>query len=212
MKLNNNTLGYIFILVLLSVASLVSLNLFFQERHDSDKLDINKFPHQVSEWAGKDLTVTKQEYDILETKNLIYREYRNPKGEQISLFVIYSETNRSVFHPPDVCLIGDDIKIVNKNTEAINADKGIMRANKLYVAKNNAKDIMLYSYKVGNVYTDNFYLQQTLFAINQLLGRRVKGATIRVTMPVGAKGEEYTLASLRAFLKETIKIVDGLST
>jgi len=210
MKINNNTLGYIFILALLGVASLVSVNLFFQEKHSSDKLDINKFPHQINEWAGKDLTVTKQEYDILETKNLIYREYANPKGEQIYLFMIYSETNRSVFHPPEVCLIGDDIKIVNKNTEAINAEKGIMRANKLYVAKNNAKDIMLYSYKVGNVYTDNFYLQQALFAINQLLGRRVKGATIRVTMAVDAKGEEYTLASLREFLKETIRVVDGL--
>ena len=65
MKISNNTLGYILILALLSATGFVSVNLFFQERYAYDKLDINKFPHIVGVWQGKDIEIPEEDYDIL---------------------------------------------------------------------------------------------------------------------------------------------------
>jgi len=207
--MNRNTVGYISVIALLSITSFFSLNLFFQERECYDKLDISAFPYTVGEWKGEDLEVTEREYDILETRNLISRRYINPSNEKIFLFIIYSETNRAVFHPPEVCIIGSGGKIVDKKSESVDTDKYKFLANKLYVGKDRARNLVLYCYKAGNLYTDNFYLQQIYFAVSQLFRKHVGGATIRVSMPIG-QNEKATLTKLKDFMKETIVEIEKL--
>jgi EpsI family protein len=203
--------GYTAIIILLSLTSIFSFNLYFQQRAFQDKLDIRIFPYRIDNWQGKDLPVTEKEYNILETHNLILREYVHPSGQRLILFVIYSETNRAVFHPPEVCLIGSGIKIVDRKSEEINHAKDTFLINKLFIEKDNYKQIVLYCYKVNNLYTDNYYLQQVYFAFNQLLGRHVCGATIRVSMLQG-KDRNETLTTLKSFLSKTIRLIDELAS
>jgi len=201
--MNKNTIGYIAIVVLLISAGFFSLNMFLSQRSDHDKLDIRTFPYTLGGWKGKDLRVTEKEYKILETRNLIYREYVNGSGEKAHLFIIYSETNRSVFHPPEVCLIGSGFNITDKTPEEIAGEGSTFNCNKLYIEKGDARHLSLYCYKAGSFYTDNYYLQQAIFAFNQLLGRHRAGATIRASMAAG-EDETKTLGTLKAFLKEAI--------
>ena len=101
-------------------------------RVSHDSLDIRIFPYVVGEWQGKELQVTEKEYDILETRNLISREYISSSDEKVYLFIIYSETNRGVFHPPEVCMMGGGVKIVDKRSEKIDARGYRFSVNKLY--------------------------------------------------------------------------------
>ena len=211
MMKKNNSLGYIILISLLLVTSVFSTKLFFQQRKAHDKLDIRDFPYKVGNWRGRDLDVTEKEYEILETRNLISREYVNPSGERLFLFIIYSETNRAVFHPPEVCMIGSGLKIVDKKIEKIDASGYRFSVNKLYIEKDNYRSIALYCYKTGKLYTDNFYLQQVLFSLNQLLGSHKGGATVRVSMSIG-RNEEQTLQTLKDFMVETARIMDSLSS
>jgi len=211
MQNKNNTLGYIIVIVLLTVTSVFSLRLFFQQRSAHDRLDIRTFPYKVGNWQGKDLKVSEKEYDILETRNLVLREYANPSGEKLSVFIIYSETNRAVFHPPEVCLIGSSVKIVDKKTEKVDSGEYKFSVNRLDTEKDNYRGVVLYCYKAGNLYTDNFYLQQASFALNQLLGRHKGGATIRVSMPIREnKNKAAALNTLKNFIAEAAKIIDAL--
>lgn len=221
----NNAIGFFTVVVLLSVASFLSLNLYFQQRAAYDNLDIRIFPYVIGEWKGKDLRITQKEYDILETRNLISREYVNPSGERLFLFIIYSETNRRVFHPPEVCMMGGGVKIVDKRSAVIDSAGYNFSVNKLYTQKDNYRGMALYCYKAGSLYTDNFYLQQAIFALNQLLGGHKGGATIRVSMPIQATkspghtltgtgqvtSEEEALATLKTFIIQAVKIIDSLS-
>ncbi|MCK4463552.1 MAG: EpsI family protein [Candidatus Omnitrophica bacterium] len=208
--MHKSTIGYITIVVFLLIACFLSLNLFFRQRSDKDIVDIRVLPYTIRDWAGKDLEITENEYRILETRNLISREYVNPANKKIYLFIIYSETNRSVFHPPEVCLIGSGIAINDKKSADINYKGKTFLVNKLYLEKGDYKDIALYCYKAGNFYTGNYYLQQAYFAFNQLLGKCRGGATIRVSMPL-LRSEEETLVTLKTFMKDTIEILEKLS-
>lgn len=203
------TIGYITLLVLLVITSVFSLNLFMKERSQRDVVDINTFPMQVGEWRGKDLEITEKEYRILETRNLIYREYTNSSQDKLTLFIVYSETNRSVFHPPEVCLIGSGVNIMDKRQEKIDFKTRPFFVNKLYLEKANAKELVLYGFKADDLYTDSYPLQQAYFALRQLLGRRTKGATIRVSMMI-RNDEKATLATLKSFLQESARIIDSL--
>ena len=210
MKIDKNISGYIVIIIMLLASSFFAINLFFQQKSSHDKLDISVFPQEIDGWKGQDIKLTEKEYDILETRNLVSREYTNSSGEKIYLFIIYSETNRSVFHPPEVCLIGSGIDIVDKKDEAMKVDKYSFLTNKLYLEKDHQKELVLYCYKAGKLYTNNFYLQQTYLTLHQIFGKVVPGATVRVSMSIG-KDESATLATLKDFLARTVRIVDGLS-
>jgi EpsI family protein len=207
--MNKNTAGYIAVIVLLSITSVFSIGLFHRQRVDHDILDVRSFPYSFGEWRGEELEITEDEYRILETRNLISREYINNAGKKMYLFIVYSETNRSVFHPPEVCYIGSGVNITDKAPENIEINGRAFTANKLYTEKDSYNNLALYLYKAGNLYTDNYVLQQAAFAFNQLLARRRGGATIRVSTPLEGD-EEAALASLKGFMKETIKILEEL--
>lgn len=209
--MKRNTIGYIIIVALLLATSVFSLALFFRHRTDSDLLDIRIFPETVGVWKGKDLDTPEYVYKMLETRNMISREYTTSGKEKLYLFIIYSETNRSVFHPPEVCMVGSGLEIVDKQTIGIKSGNKIFSTNKLHVEKKDRyKELVLCSYKAGDLYTENFYLQQACLIFHQMFGKRVPGATIRVSMPITGD-EETTLAALKSFLSETVKIVDGIS-
>jgi EpsI family protein len=207
--LNKSAIAYFGLVVLLLATSTLSLNLFFKQRSEHDVVDVREFPLTMGDWRGEDHEITEREYEILETRNLISRTYTDTSGAEAHVFIIYSETNRSVFHPPEVCLIGSGITIVNKTSDAIDRKASSFPVNKLYLKKGASQDIALYCYKSGGLYTDNFYLQQASFTINQVLGKQGGGATIRVMMTV-RENEEKTLRALKRFMNEVIDQLEGL--
>jgi len=210
MKIKNIDAGYIALVALLVLTAIFSMNLFFSERASHDRVDINIFPHKVGPWTGEDLKIGESDYKILQTRNLISRRYTSAAGGHLYLFIIYSETNRAVFHPPEVCMLGSGATITDKQVEKIGSGKRVFSVNKLFAGKDNARDMILYCYKAGDLYTGNFYLQQAYLALHQVFARRVPGATIRVS--TGIKGDEKAaLATLKDFLIRTVDIVNSLS-
>lgn len=210
MKIDKNTIGFVVLIVILLAASVFSLGLFRRDMAAHDKLDVHAFPMTVGQWQGRDLSITDKEYNILETRNLISREYVNPSGDKLYLFIIYSETNRSVFHPPEVCMMGSGMCITDKQIEQFNVGNNVFTTNKLFAEKGQYKEIILNCYKAGNIYTSNFYLQQTRLAFRQIFGGLIPGATLRVSMAVG-KDQAATLATLKEFLSKSAVILDRLS-
>jgi EpsI family protein len=193
----------------MAVTAVFSLNIFSRQRVDKDEISIKEFPYEVLGYKAEDVEITEMEYEILETRNLLLRNYKNEAGEIIQLFIVYSETNRSVFHPPEVCMIGGGIQITDKKQGEVTIRNNEYTINELFLDRSDSKDIALYVYKAGDFYTDNYLLHQILFSFNQLLGKRRSGATIRVWMPL-AKDKEYTLSRLRPFLKETIRLLETM--
>jgi len=210
MKLNKDSIAYFTLVIMLAGTAFFSVNMFLNERTNRDMADVRNFPRELGAWRGSDLDLSEKEYEILETRNLISRKYTNSKGENIHLFIIYSETNRSVFHPPEVCMMGGGINMVDKTSEKIDSEKLDFLANKLTLEKNGLKSMTLYAYKAGGFYTDSYYRQQIHFALNQLLGKRKGGATIRVSMGM-RESEKATLDTLKRFMKRVIEALEKLA-
>lgn len=211
MKFDKNTIGFVVLIAMLLAASVISLGLFRREMAAHDRLDVHTFPMTIGEWQGRDLTITEKEYTILETRNLISREYVNAAGDKLWLLIIYSETNRSVFHPPEVCMMGGGLAITDKQVEKFDAGNNVFTTNKLSAEKGEFKELILNCYKAGHIYTSNFYLQQAYLALHQIFGRNVPGATLRVSMSIG-KNRSATLTILKEFLSESAVILDRLSS
>ena len=207
----NSNLGYALIVAIFIVTSLLSFSLFLQKRSSRDLLDVRSFPETVGEWSDKEIPITEKEYGILETRNVITREYDNLSLGKLMLFIIYSETNRSVFHPPDLCLVGGGLSVVDKTREPVTSAGRTFYVNKMLMRKGDYGLLVLFCYKAGGLYTDSYYLQQAYLALHQIFARRIAGATIRVTMPV-ISDERSTLAIAKDFLGQAAEKLDSLTS
>lgn len=207
--MKNNTVWFVVIVAMLAVTGIFSSQMFLREKTSHDKVDIRVFPYTIGEWKGEDTEVTEREYEILETRNLISREYVNPSNKKIWLFIIYSETNRAVFHPPEMCLLGSGLNMINKTREDMDSKGRKISVNKLYLGKDDYRELTLYCYKAGDLYTSNFYLQQAYLITHQIFGRPLAGATIRVSMPLD-RDEQAVLADMKDFLKESVQALESL--
>jgi hypothetical protein len=68
------------VVLVLVLVSIISLGLFMSERHVSDPVSVSDLPAKIGPWVGKDIPLDERVYDLLETRNLVMRDYSDPEG------------------------------------------------------------------------------------------------------------------------------------
>jgi len=199
--------NYIVIVCLLLVVSVISLNLYFKNYQAKDTVDIFRFPQTIDSWTSEDLAISDDEYAILETRNAFIRKYTHTDGREVYLFIVYSQNNRKVSHPPEVCYIGGGVSVLGKVADTIPAGGptgGSMAANKLRLQKGNLEETAFYWFKVGDTFTSSYWQQQFLIALKTFLGRPSSSALIRVSADITQKGEKNTTQMIKEFSSRII--------
>jgi len=149
--------------------------------------------HDVT-FDGRDVPLDKTTMAILETRDILYRQYLAPAGsDEIDLLIVYSSDNRKGTHPPEVCLAGKGQSIVlRRDCELTLGDGRSVPMRELVSRENAAMKYHLYVYKCGERYTSSFFRQQANIFLNGLLRHEVSGTLVRVSVPV--KGDEVESA------------------
>ena len=104
--MKSSNVSYWFILALFLAAGTLSWRVYFKSYVQSDNLSIHHFPKVIGDWTSEDLPISDDDKAILETDNVFVRRYTNSIDEEVSLFIVYSENNRKVSHPPEICYTG----------------------------------------------------------------------------------------------------------
>ena len=193
---------FIVIFIILIVTLAISLPSYLMVPKETGEVLVSKLPMQIGAWKGKDLPVDERAYEILETRNLVLREYSRG-DEKAYLYIIYSRDNRKVSHPPEVCFEGSGIAIVKKDKIKMELAGGRqILANELVVEKGGVNNIIVYWYKAGNYYMDNYLKQQLRIALSRLQFKNVSGALIRFSAEVLPSHPTLALENIKTFAKE----------
>jgi len=196
--MNNKT--FFIVCVILAVVAVVGIIAYLPARMDIGlKVKVSDFPLTVGEWRGKELPIEDDVYRILETRNLFIREYKNKAGDLVYMYVVYSEDNRKVSHPPEVCLMGGGVTVVGKTPVQLTP---VIRANKLLVEKADARDLMVYWYKAGKFYTDSYMKQQLKVVLGRIFGKRSAGAMIRLSTDIKNADEQSAIKLIQSFTSQ----------
>lgn len=179
-KLNKSDvfIGVIFILV-----ACVSWLLYFKTYNQKDTVSIHTFPQTIGEWTATELPISDDDKAILETDNVFVRRYTNPKGREIYLFVVYSQNNRKVSHPPEICYTGSGAVILSNLHDSFEPgeENRKINVNRLTLELGNERQVLFYWFKVGDTFTANYWKQQGLIALKSLLGKPSSSALIRIS-------------------------------
>lgn len=196
--MNNKT--FIIVVVILSLVGIVALVEYLPTRADiALKTKVGEFPITTGEWQGKDLPLSEQDYAILETKNLFVRDYKNAQGSVVQLYVVYSEDNRKVSHPPEVCYMGGGVTIIDKSLVRLTPT---IPAIKMTVEGKDYRQIVVYTFKAGDIYTAQYTQQQWKVVIDRLLGKRTAGALIRFSTNIKNNQSQEAFDLIKSFCKE----------
>lgn len=188
----------IFALILFSGA--VAWNTYLSTYLAEDTVDIHLFPKTINDWTSEEIPISEGDYAILETRNAFVRNYRNTQGEEVMLFIIYSENNRKVSHPPELCYTGGGITIVDKSVKPLQFDDNTtLMATKLDMDQKGLRQHAYYWFKVGDTYTHSYWTQQFLIATKSLLGQNASSALIRVSSVLDTKNPAMATESITTF-------------
>lgn len=206
MKVNKLTV----IILLIVAAGVMSWTTYLKEFNEEDTVSIHSFPTEINGWVSEELPITEDEYAILETRNVFTRKYTGPAGQVVYLFTVYSQYNRKVAHPPEVCYTGSGIKVVSNTVDSIPVPEldVTIKAHKLQLERRHLKQVAYYWFKVGNSFTPSYWHQQIQIAFKNLIGRPEGSALIRVSAVHGGDDQravedikEFTRLVLPAIYK-----------
>lgn len=183
-------------------ATIISWPLYFKNYAAPDTVSVHAFPMTIGEWRGEELPISDKDYAILETRNAFARMYTNPDGKQVMLYIIYSQHNRRVAHPPEICYSGGGSTITKKYPYSISDDSAkTVTVNKVTIDEKHYQQIMYYWFKIGDAYTPSYWRQQILIAIKTLLRRPSSSALIRITSVVENDDPNATGQLMDSFAK-----------
>jgi len=194
--------GYILLVIFLTMAGTVSWSVFFKEYKQQDTVNIHRFPREIGEWKSSDLPIEEDAYAILETRNVFTREYKSPRGKEVYLMLVYSQNNRKVSHPPEICYTGSGVSILSNQLVKIPLNSKVsIKVNRLFVEQGNTQQMMYYWFKVGDTFTSNYWKQQLLIVWKTLLGKPASSALIRVSVAIDAAGTHKTDETINEFVQ-----------
>jgi EpsI family protein len=194
-----NNKNYFIVIIILGLGALMGFLSYLPAKVASQaEKKISSFPMVIGDWTGEEMVLTDREYELLETRNLIMRNYHNKKGENINFYIVYSQDNRKVSHPPEICMQGDGATIVDKATFQVT---DAIVASKLILEKAMSREVAVYWYKAGKVYSNNYILQQLRSSLGGIFGKRVSSALIRVLTLVEDGKDDLALARIKEFCR-----------
>jgi EpsI family protein len=199
-----NNRNFYIVVSLFIVVGIISALAYFPGRKDiTANIKVSALPLSIGSWKGEELEVSEKSYEILETRNLFLRNYKNPKGDTVTAYLIYSEDNRKVSHPPEVCLMGSGLQIVSQKVVDIPLRDGAkLKANAIISESNNRRDLVVYWYKAGRLHTNSYLKQQLSVATGRMFGKRTAGALIRISTRIDERDPQSASDRVTAFIEE----------
>jgi len=190
------------VLLLFLCAIAVSWRLYFKDYHQKDSVSVHNFPMEIGDWTAEEIPIDDEDYAVLETRNAFVRKYTDSAEREVFLYVVYSQDNRKVAHPPEICYTGGGAAVLSNKPAVLKLAQGRkIVANKLLIEQGKTEQILFYWFKVGSDFTPNYWKQQLMFSIKHLLGQSSSSALIRLSATLDKDDEwgEKTSANIEEF-------------
>lgn len=177
------------------------------------KEPFERFPVQVSRWRMTgESRLSDQVQSVLRATDVMLRQYVNPEGERVELYVGYHDGARGTgeIHSPKHCLPGSGWhEVSSRRTELATPAGGVNLVRAVY-QKGDSRELFLYWYQVRDACLSDEYSLKAAQIGNSVLYRRRDASFVRVSIPFQgdearalATGERFVrdfLPAIRSFL------------
>ncbi len=169
-----------------------------------------QLPIFINGWSGEDIKVDDKTLEILETDDVLMRDYKKEGNPFIQLCIVYASNNRKVSHPPEVCYKGSGWSLEEKIPVvfSIKSDEfPEFSANKLILEKGDQKQLVLYWYKCNSEYAINYYKQQINIVKSEIITGKSASGLIRISTPIVNNDEDVAMMRVQRFSLNMLPLI-----
>ncbi|MCD6288601.1 MAG: EpsI family protein, partial [Candidatus Hydrogenedentes bacterium] len=162
-------------------------------------------------YTGVKLPVSDRVVDILETSNIVIRDYLGPNGARVKVAIVYYPQYRVYFHLPEGCLAGQGSVIVDNGERKVDlagTDFGTVSARKIVFEQAAGNEVVLYFFESGPMITAKYSLMRLHMMKNHVMRRQTGAALVRFStfVPAGAD-VETGFQTLQTFMKQFVPML-----
>lgn len=194
------------ITILLFFAALVTLFANRWEIKPQGDVEFLTLPKELAGYTSKDLELSERTYEILETKNVIMREYVKGDEPPILFYLIFAQETYKTSDPPENCLMGEGRSVTYKTKEVLTVPVGDrkidLKINKLLVEEKGNKEIYVYWFLAGNEFIDSYVKQRLKLFLGYLNRKPLSGGQIRISTSVVNNNEQEAFNRIQTFIDE----------
>jgi EpsI family protein len=192
----------------MGISALVIAVINVPAKVNSSHARLNELPLVISEFSGRELPVEQSVKDILETPNVLMREYLGPDGLRIILSIVYYDRYRVAFHLPEGCMTGQGSVIVKSLREPVTAPgaEEPFIANRLVLEQPEGKEHVFYFFIAGDLITAS-YPRMRLHLMMEHVKRRPTGAALVRFSAKTRERDEEILESLSDFIEQMVPVL-----
>jgi EpsI family protein len=112
------------------------------------------------------------------------------------LTIVFAENTRRSLHFPEVCFTGQGWETHGKAMMPVGAQ---FVGQRLTLQKGEARQAVIYWFQTVNNLTGSYFTNSYYWARDKLFGRSPSSMLVRVSTPIGGKGEEAAYRLLNDF-------------
>ncbi len=197
---------YLTLVLILSVTSVLINFLSYDKYNDAQAgvQTIEKIPHTLGKWTGRDFPIEDLIFEILETKSIIHRNYQE-NNSSVFLSLVYYPQTKVDFHAPEGCLAGQGVNISKSLKDIyinVRGNNQKMVVNQLVRQKNDSDELIYYFYKAGDFIGPNYIKLRLALALNKLTSQGKSGSLIRVSTPINSNNIQDAQKRLKEFIEK----------
>ena len=201
---------WIIVLVLFSIAAILTTLLNVVPRTASTKASLDELPLIIGDFTGRELPVEQKIKDILETRHVIMRNYMGPNGVRVSLAIVYYDQYRVHFHMPDGCMVGKGTIVTAHERESLGVlERGreSIIVNKLALKQPETGEHVFYFFMTGDLITASYTRMRLHLMMSHLKRRQAGAALVRFSVRTDERNEDIALKTIKDFIKQTAVIL-----
>ena len=194
-----------YLTIIILIVTAIANYAFSRSEADLPRRSLSEFPRVIGQWKSiGDQFIDDASMQVLRVDDYIMRNYVNPDGDIIGLYIGYFTTQREgkQVHSPRQCLPGAGWGISESKTIRLklkNHNPAEASINYYLMEKGIRKDLYLWWYQGrGRIYA-NEYLNKFYLMADAVTMRRTDGALVRINMGIKNNADD-TMASELAFI------------
>jgi EpsI family protein len=178
------------------IAAIIVSNLPSSQEPVLNRKSLKEFPSEIGNWLSlRDQRIDNSTMAVLQVDDYIMRTYSNGKGEAISLYIGYFNTQKEgrTNHSPRQCLPGagwSTVETAPVMLKVTDLNSGKIPVNRYLMKKGNDTELFLFWYHGRGRQIASEYLTKAYLIWDSISKNRTDGALIRVNMRVASDPEE----------------------
>jgi EpsI family protein len=172
-------------------------------------------PGRIGAWSLDGTVAFKERVmALLGTRDVTGRLYAGPEGRQIELVIVRANNNRAAFHPPEYCLTGAGMTLLDRGTRTLRlsgSPDAAFACNEMVLATRDRRRVLVWNwYMAQQTMTASYWAQQLRLVKDEFVSGTGRGAVVTLCTAIDGDDRAAAAAAHEDFCRSLVPVLQAI--